>query len=68
MTLFIICWRICPFSADSKMFVSSENKTVFVALIFIGRSFMYNKNNIGPKVELLGTSCLKSFIGETCFP
>lgn len=34
LTLFILCWRICPFSAVTKTFISTANKTVFVSLKF----------------------------------
>jgi hypothetical protein len=39
ITLFIFCWRICPFSAVTKRLVSSANKTVLVSLKF--RAFRF---------------------------
>lgn len=34
INLFIFCWRICPFSAVTKKFISTANKTLFVSLKF----------------------------------
>jgi hypothetical protein len=50
------------------MFASSANITTFGSLIFIGRLFMYNKNNIGPRIEPYAAPCLLSFKVEACFP
>jgi hypothetical protein len=49
------------------MFASSANISTFASLIFIGRLFMYNKNNIGPRIEPYATSCLISFKVEAFF-
>jgi hypothetical protein len=44
-----------PFSAVTKIFVSSANQIIFASWIFIGRSWMYNKNNIGSRIDPCGT-------------
>ena len=44
--------------------VSSENKNGKVFLHMLARSFMYNKNNIGHKLDPRGTSHFATFIED----
>ena len=68
MTLFSLDWTVFKLSPDINMFVSSANSTIFDSKTFNGKSFMYNKNNIGPRVEPCGTPCVISLVVETYVP
>jgi hypothetical protein len=59
---------VFKFSTDTNMLVSSANNTIFDPIIYKGRSFMYNKNNIGPKIESCGTPCANSLVVQTYVP
>jgi len=68
MTLFVLDWTVFKLSPDISKFVSSANSTILDSKTFNGKSFMYNKNNIGPRVEPCGTPCIISLVVETDVP
>ena len=43
------------FSPDKNRFESSANSTENILLDTVARSFIYNKNNSGPKMDPCGT-------------
>ena len=49
------------------MFVSSAYKTVF-ACVLRGRSFIYNKNSSGPRIDPWGTPMSTSLVDEITLP
>jgi hypothetical protein len=55
-------------SSDISMFMSSANGTILGSRTFKGKSFIYNKNNNGPRVEPCGTPCVISLVVETNVP
>ena len=68
ITLFSLDWMVFKFSPDTSMFMSSTNSTVFNSETFNGRSFIYNRNNIGPRIEPCGTPCVIPLVVETYVP
>ena len=68
MTLFNLYWRLFIFSSDTNMFVSSANNTIFNPVTFRGRSFMYNENSFGPRIERCGAPCSVSLVVEIYIP